>query len=257
MKWVIIAIVLVAIAALVYKFLPDIYAMRGNIAYGKSETDKALKLYQKACRTNRAGAGVKAKYAILVLRDKRPDEAERLFNEIILDKAIPEKQKAMVRQYRCMAYIKQGRIDEAYEETTELLESYKTSDLYAIAGYVMILAKKPAEDILNLCSEAYEYNDENRDIADNYALALIMSGEYARAVEICDMVIEKHERFPEGHYHKALALCKMGDFDQAADELDALDDCEFKYLTTVGDTEIEQLRNEIACKNGKELSENA
>lgn len=244
-KWIIAAAAAAIIA--VYFFLPGIYAFRGLIAYEKSGIDEALKLYEKAYKTGRASIKAQIRYAILCLKSGNPEKSEKLFDEIIRSPKLENNKKNMAKQYRCMAYIKLGKIQDALEDSRELLEKYKTSDLYAIVGYCMILAKEPADKLLSFCLEAYDYNCDNRDIADNYAVALTKAGQYEKAVDICDKVIEQNKYFPEGHYHKAAALLKLGKIEEAIKELDALDDCDFKYLTTVSDDDIENLRH--LCEN--------
>jgi tetratricopeptide (TPR) repeat protein len=238
-------IVLAAVLVLIYMLLPNIYAFRGSFAYEKSGLEAAVRLYEKAYKTNRASVSAKLNYALLVLRDERPEEAEKIFNEIVLNPGVPDKKKNAARQYRCMAYIKQERPEEALEDSLELLERYKNSDLYAIAGYAMIMSQKPLSDIMDFCSEAYEYNEDNRDIADNYAVALIMSENYKEAVTVCDKVIKKYRFFPEGHYHKALALVNLEKGSDASDELELLEDCDFNYMTTFDDDDVEKLKQRI------------
>ena len=240
MTWIIAVLIIAAI--LIFIFLPEIYAFKGLIAYQKQGAEESLRLYEKAYNTKRASAKTKIRYAILCLKNADPQKSERLLSEIIASPKIKQNQKNMAKQYRCMAYIKEGKSKEALEDSKELLEKYKTSDLYAIIGYCMALENEPADSLLAFCGEAYDYNSDNRDIADNYAVALAKSGDYEKAIEICDEVIENNPHFPEGHFHKAAALAKLGHFDEASEELDALDDCDFKYLTTVSDEDIEKLR---------------
>lgn len=241
-KWL---IVLLAAIVVLYICLPRIYSFRGLAAYGKGEEDEALKLYEKAYKTGRASVKAKINYALIALKAAQLEQAEKIFDEIIVSPKIKEEQKKSARQYRCMAYIKQNKSKQALDEAMELLEVYKTSDLYAIAGYAMALEGEDADKLLAFCTEAYEYNADNRDIADNYAVALIKAGEYTKAVEICGDIIEKYEDFPEGHFHKAQALTGMGRFDMATEELELLDKCNFKYMTTVSEKEIEQLKKYI------------
>ncbi len=236
-----IVLALVIVIVFVFFMLPNIYASRGSSAYRKGDLAKATMLYKKAYDTKRASLVVKLNYAQIVLRDGRPEEAEKIFDEILLDPKLVANKKNMVRQCRCMAYIKQNKAEQAIAEAEELLATYKNSELYAIIGYAMILAERPKEETLKVCEEAYEYNEDNRDIADNYALALINAQEYEEAIEVCDKVIKSNRFFPEGRYHKALALSKLGRLEQMHEELDLLEDCDFGYLTTVTDEEIDAL----------------
>lgn len=244
MTWIIAA--LAAAIVLLFIFLPNIYSFKGLVAYQKQGAEEALRFYEKAYNTKRASVKTKIRYAILCLKNAHPEKSEQLLNEIISSPKAKNSQKNMARQYRCMAYLKEDKTGEALEESRELLEKYKTSDLYAIVGYCMALENEPCDKLLELCSEAYDYNADNRDIADNYAVALIRNGENEKAVEICNDVIENDRYFPEGHFHKAEALLNLGKFDEAEEELDALDDCDFKYLTTISGEDISKLREKCA-----------
>lgn len=235
-------IAIFAAAVAVFALLPGIYAFRALSAYAKRDVEKSLELYEKAYKTGRASQKAKINYALVALRSGEPERAEKIFDEIIASPKAKEAVKNSAKQYRCLAYIKLDRCDEALAEARELLEKYKNSDLYAVAGYAMSLTAAPDGELLKFCEEAYDYNGDNRDIADNLAVALVRVGEYQKAVDICDEVIEGNKYFPEGHFHKARALFAMGKYADVLEELEALEDCDFKYMTTVSDEEIAELR---------------
>lgn len=244
--WIWIAAAL-AVVFIAYRLIPNFYAARGTIAYEKDGVEAALKFYEKAYNTKRASAAAVLNYALLLLKSGQPKEAETVFTQLVLTPELALKKKNAAKQYRCIAYIKQGKVEDAMEDCEELLGMYKNSDLYGIAGYAMLLSDKPAEEKFSFCREAYQYNSDNRDIADNYAAALILLGKYERALTIADIVIEKNKYFPEGHYHKALALAGLGKNEEARRELDFLEECDFKYLTTVTDEEIDALKNRVCA----------
>lgn len=240
--WLLAAVVIIFI---IYRLLPNIYALRGSIAYEKDGLEAALKMYEKAYNTHRASAAALLNYALLLLRSGKPAEAEWVFNEIVLNPSLVDKKKNAAKQYRCLSYIKQGKLDDALEDCAELLAMYKNSDLYAVAGYAMLLSDKDISEKLDICREAYEYNADKRDIADNYAAALILAKDYQKALEISEDVIKENKYFPEGHYHKALALAGLGRAKEAEAELDFLEECDFSYLTTVTEEDIKAARAEI------------
>ena len=243
--------ILILIIFLLYKFLPSIYAFRSSVAYQKQNTDTALKYLKKAVDTGRASYTLKLRYALMLLRSGKPEDALQNFNLILIDPKSGSKEKNTAKQYRCMAYIKLGNIEDALEESTELLGKIKSSELYAIAGYAMTLSGKENKEILEFCEEAYKYNPDNRDIADNYAVALIGSNQFKKAIEVCDKIIEKNRFFPEGHFHKAQSLYNQGKTKEASDELELLEDCDFSYLTTVTNDDIDELTKLISEKEGE------
>lgn len=243
--WILILILFVA--SMIYQ-MPNIYAIMGNKAFDKKDMKKALKLYEKAYKIKRAQLGVKINYAVLVMRDERYSDALKIFEEILAKPKLAEVHRNMVRQYRCIANLKQGNVEEALREAEELSAKYENSELYSILGYAMILAKKPTEEILALCEKAYEYNEDNRDIADNYAIALYLSGRYEESIKISDEVIRRNRFFPESRYHKALALVKLGREKEAVEEMELLEDCDFGYMTTITNEEIDTLREKLGME---------
>lgn len=245
--WLWIVILVLFVVSMIYQ-IPNIYAIMGNKAFDKKDMKKALRLYQKAYKIKRAQLGVKINYAVLVMRDERYDDAEKIFDEILSSPKLNTVQKNMVRQFRCMSFLKQGKVEEALKEAEDLSSQYENTELYSILGYAMILAKKPADEVLALCEKAYEYNEDNRDILDNYAIALYQVGRYEESVKICDEVIRKNRFFPESRYHKALALIELGRKNEAIEEMELLEDCDFGYMTTISDEEIDLLREKLGME---------
>lgn len=235
-------------AVVIYVCLPGIYSLKALFAYTKQDTEKAIKLYEKAYKTGRASEKSKIYYALITLRNAEPEKAVKIFNEVISSPKAKETFKNSAKQYRCLAYIKSGDAKTALEDSQELLSKYKNTDLYATVGYAMALNTVDPSELLKFCEEAYEYNGDSRDIADNYAVALIKSGNYSKAIEICNEVIEKDNYFPEGHFHKAQALVALEKFEDALGELEMLEDCDFKYMSTVSEEDAENLRQQAKGK---------
>ena len=71
---------------------------------------------------------------------------------------------------------------------------------------------------------------------------------YEEAVKICDEVIRRNRFFPESRYHKALALVELGREKEAIEEMELLEDCDFGYMTTVTDEEIDELREKLGME---------
>ena len=153
MKWI---LLLVLILAFIWWMLPTIFTIIGNKSYHDKSLSEALKWYRRAYKTGRMAVSTKMAYGLLLLRNGQPEDAERLLSAVILDKKIKPQKKSPARSYRCMAYVKQGRISEAYEEMTELLETHKSSLNYALGGYIMALTNCPPKDLLAFCDEAYD-----------------------------------------------------------------------------------------------------
>ncbi|MBE7044173.1 MAG: tetratricopeptide repeat protein [Ruminococcaceae bacterium] len=242
MKWI---IILLLILGLLWYLLPTVLTVLGNRAYHDKSLREALKWYQRAYKTGRMSPMTKMAYGLLILRDGRPEDAERLLSAVISDRKIKPEKKAPARAYRAMAYVKQGKIEDAYEEMQELLETNKSSLTYSLAGYIMALTDCPAEQLLAFCEEAYDYNADERDIADNLAVACLKCGDAARAAELCEDLMEDYPDFTEGYYHAAQAYAALGDFPKAKQCLDKIADCRRSYMTTVSEDEISGLAERI------------
>ena len=57
-------------------------------------------------------------------------------------------------------------------------------------GYFKILKEPMSDDTFNFCCEAYDYADDNRDICDNMLICYYNRGEYEKAKEISDIILE-------------------------------------------------------------------
>ncbi len=228
-----------------YKYLPDICAVMGSRAYVDKGINPALRWYRRALATKRASDKIKISYALLLLRTGSPEAAEKQFDEVIVSKSAKAEDKRAAKQYRCMAYCKEGRMDEAMEDATALFAEVKNTLTYGIMGYFMHLLDAPTEETLALCEEGYSYNSDDRDITDNLVLALIRCGELERAKELAASLRENHPHFVEAYYHSALIEQKLGNNEAAREYLSHIPDCKRTYLTTISEEEISALSKEV------------
>ncbi|MBS7298979.1 MAG: tetratricopeptide repeat protein [Eubacteriales bacterium] len=242
--WLGLAVTLAAIIYLVIKNLPSIYALLGTRAYASNNIHTALNWYRKALATHRAGNQIKINYAMTLLRTGDPEKAEEEFDSIINSSTASDADKRSARQYRCMAYIKQGLADKAMSEAKELFAEAKTTITYGIMGYFMQLVDTPDDELLALCEEAYDYNSNDRDIIDNLIVALIRNNQLTRAAELAEELRENHPSFVEAFYHSAMIELKLGNKEEARKHLAHTPECRRSYLTTVSEEEIALLAKE-------------
>lgn len=242
--WLGLAASLVFIIYAGYRYLPNLLAVKGNTCYAKNNLEGAEKWYKRAISTGRADDKLVTAYALLQMRMGMPQEAERQLDAIIRKKSAKPEDKFAAKQYRCMAYCKQGRMDEAMADAKELFSESKTTLTYGIMGYFMHLSGASLDETLALCAEAYDYNCDDRDIVDNYLLALIRHGDYNRAAELSDSLIENHPAFVEAYYHGAMLQLKLGNKEKAREYLAKIPECRRTYMTTVSEEEISALAKE-------------
>ena len=225
-----------------YKFLPAALKYSAIRALTNGRNDKAVSRYKRASELFGGNKQYKIEYALVLMRLGEYKNAEIELNTIILDRSLPQKNKISAKTYRAMAYLKQGRKEEAIEDMEELFETAKTTITYGLMGYLKQL-DGAAE--LDLCKEAYEYNSDDRDICDNLLVAYIRTGDYENADKIASDLREKFPYFLEGFYHSALLELKKGNKEAAAEYLDETENCRTSSLTTVSKEDIEKLRKEI------------
>lgn len=235
----------IGLAITAYCLMPNIYAFNGNKAFSDGDLEAANKWYSRCIGTGRASDGLKLAYAFLLLRSGKPVESERVLNEIARKKTAKPEDKLRARQYRCMAYCKQNRMDEAMEEAQELFRDYKTTMTYGIMGYFMLLTNAPIDETVKLCEEACAYNSDDRDILDNMALAYYRAGELKKAQEYTEKLMETSPTFVEAFYHGALVENKLGNKDKAREYLAKIPECKRSYMTTVSQEEIDALATEV------------
>lgn len=241
-----VAATVIFILYVLYTNRAALYARKGNEAFNKNDQKKALEYYKKAYDTQAASANIMITYGILLLRNAYPSEAVTVFNMAVAKSNGKNEVKNKAKQYRALAYFKMGNTQDAMEEAEELFENYKNTVSYALICYLKLATNAPAEETLALCKEAYDYNSDERDICDNLALSYIVNGEYDKAKEILNNLLEKEPEFTEAYYHMALACAKSGEKEKAKELLSEIEDkCTRTYMTTVSKEEIEELKTQL------------
>lgn len=236
-------ILLFAAAYGIYSYIPSFYSYKGNVAFTKDDLEETRRWYEKAYNCKNANINIKNAYAFVLLKCGEPKMAEDVLDLLLINKYIPAAKRNAARQTRCMAVYKQGRLDDAIEECKELFETYKNTAMYGMLGYFKIL--KGEDDILDFCLEAYDYNSDDRDILDNLCIAYYQAGEYDKAREISDTLIEKEPSFVEGFYHRALIEEKCGNIELAKKMAMEIKDCKRSYMTTISEDEIKDLNKRL------------
>ena len=149
---------------------------RANAEYNNGNTKLALEYYKKAITKGKPTYTTLINYSMMLLRCGEPEKALDEINEVLSALRLSLGTKQRAKQVRSIINYKLGNIDEAYEEALEIYEDgYTVSLMRGLLGLLMLTAEKDLNKVLNFCEEAYDYDSDNRDIADNYLLALINS----------------------------------------------------------------------------------
>ena len=190
--WLGLAITAVLLIYTVYTKLPNFYAIYANKLFSENDSQGAIKWYKRAIKTGRASDNLKLAYSMLLLRTGFPKDAQAQLDLLASSKTVTPQIKSQAKQYRCLAYYKQGRMDEAMEDAKELFSEMKNTITYGIMGLFMLLTDAPIDETVELCEEACDYNSDDRDILDNMALAYYRAGRYEEAKECTDRLTGEH-----------------------------------------------------------------
>ena len=244
--WLGIAAIVLLLLYGLYTVLPTIYEINGNRAFAAGNYEASKAWYKKAYDTHRSKVRTRITYSAILLRTGDNDEAETVLNAIIRAKGAKPDVKNHAKQQRCMVYCKQGRMDEAMEEAMELFENgYKNTAMYGMIGYFKLLRGDDIDETTKFCEEALEYNDDDRDIMDNLSICYYKKGEYEKAKELSDKIIESNPTFVEAYFHGAQIAEKLGNYKTALEYLDKIPECTRSFMTTVSEDEIAALRGGV------------
>lgn len=234
-----VTVAILAIAA--YLLWPGYTLGRANAEFNKGNTEGALMRYKKVMNSGRAKVDAYVNYAIILMRTGNADEALEVINRVLKIKRERILQ-CNAKQTRAMINYRLGNLEEAKEEVDELFdEGFKTSATYSLMGYLMLVLGYPLEDTLKVCEEAYDYDDECRDIVDNLEVCCFKMGNLDRAKELSDKLTEKSPEFVEAFYHGAELYEALGDMDRAKQYALHLSDCKRSVMTTITEAEQEAL----------------
>ena len=238
------AIILFAI----YRSLPVIMQFKSRKYTMDGDFKSARDILAKAVSRPNATDDVKMEYSYILMRTGQFEEAEQVINNI-LSKRVDNNLRGRAILQRCLCYYKQNNLSEALEDAYSLYnEGFRSMTLYGLLGYFKVLENPRSEETFKFCLEAYDYASDDRDICDNLLICYYNRGEYQKAKEISDSVLENNPKFVEAWYHGAQIDVKLGDYKSAKEKLDMIDDCNRSYMTTISVEEVENLMNEVTQK---------
>ena len=130
----------------------------------------------------------------------------------------------MVRQYMANAYHVNGNVDRAIAEYEKVIEQYPNSSaaLNNLA-WLYFQEKNDNERAIGLARRAYELSPDNVEILDTYGWLLVETGSLQQGFVLLNKAARATDNLSI-HYHLAVALARMGERDNAIDELKRLID---------------------------------
>ena len=231
------AALLIAVAVLVWnrrallltQLASQEYYIRGNVKKGE-------KLYQMAYKTGLMNAQSKISYSSFCLRENRFDKGRRLLNEVINSSRTSTEDKINAKHNLAVLTWKEGNLEDAIKIATIVHKQMPSTNTYGTLG-VLFLEKAKQEknytETLEFLLEAYEYNEDDKTIADNLGELYYVTGQYAKAKEIYSKLLQKPFFTPMPYYNYALVLKKMGDIDGARENFEKALNSRFTSVLTV------------------------
>lgn len=242
--WLGIAAFIIYIAVLIYFFRALIYSILGSRKYSLGLTDEALKWFKRAHDTKRAGVRISVSYAYILLKNAEPVKSEEILQQIL--NSNPNSQDVpYIRSILALVLWKKGELDPAIDMLQEVIQVYKTTSVYGSLGYLLIL-KGDAEEALQFNLEAYDYNSSDKIIQDNLGQCYYLLGQYDKAREIFEALLDKAPAFPEPYYNYGLVLLELGEPEKALENMKTALSRKFSYLSSVTAKEIEAKIKELS-----------
>lgn len=239
-----VAVLLLAAAYIAYRLYPRLIAAKGQRAFANGDYETA-KLYNEKAYP-RMNFNQRVSYAYMLIRMGEYDRALEILDAYIRLRNLDPKDKNTAKRQRCLAYYKLGRYHEALREAEEVRDAgYTTNNLYGLMGMLMLVLNKDINETTKLCEEAYDYDEDDRDIQDNVAICYYLQGDYEMAKEINGYVREENPEFIEGWYHGAQIAVKRGEYREARNMLDKISGCNRTEMTTISVEAVDTLSKEI------------
>jgi tetratricopeptide (TPR) repeat protein len=245
-----VVLILGGLIYLAYRYYPDICEVIGRLAYGRTgNLDAGIRWLERAEKTDRAKPKTTNAYAFLILKSGDMERAEAIVDDL-LNRNLPDGDRHRAETTYALILWKRGQLEEAIELLeTALSENFRTSNLYASLGY-MLLEKGDLQRAMEVNVEAYDYDDDNTVILDNFATTYLRHGEVEKAERIYAQLMQKNPHFPEAYYGYAQLLLAQ---DRERDALHAMDQAlakDFSFLSTVTREQVEQARQKLASHLG-------
>lgn len=211
--------------------------------YVKGNADKGEKLYRMAYKTGLMTADCKISYSSFCLRENRFEKGRRLLNEVINSSRTTSADKLNAKHNLAVLTWKEGNLDEAVSLLEIVHKQIPATNTYGTLG-VLYLEKvkqdKNYSDVLDFMLEAYDYNDSDKTIADNLGELYLLMGEYEKAKEVYDKLLEQELFTPMPYYNYGLVLKNLGDTEGAKASFEKALNCRFTSVITVTKEMVQQ-----------------
>lgn len=241
------------LAVYVFVKLPEFYMLSGNSKYNKGDRAGGLALMEKAYKTGKLNSNMIIFYAYCLIRENKEADAQEVLDKYIASGKGSKEELCRAKHHKAIMLRNMGSISQAFETIKEVHAERPATDTYGTMGllYVDMAKNDPSlqEEALSFLKEAYDYNGDDRTIADNLAQMYSAAGLIDEAVDIYSKLVSSKPASPTPYYHYGCLLEKSGDFENAEEMFNRALRYPFTGVTAIKRCDVE---NALARLDGKE-----
>jgi tetratricopeptide (TPR) repeat protein len=230
---------------LLYKSRGEIFAHIGNVQYMKGNEEKAYLWIGKATKFKDCKPNVLTAFAFLKLKKNEVEDAERILQKVIDSNAQKHDQNKAKATMGLVDW-KKGRLYFAINNLEKIYEEYKNTTLYHYLGFLYTL-KGDLEVAYEFNKEAYDYNNSNQFILNNFAYVNFLKMNYEEAESLYKKLIDKSPNFLEPYYYYGLVLIDKGQKSEGKKFIEKSLEYKKSFFTEITEEEIklklEQLKS--------------
>jgi tetratricopeptide (TPR) repeat protein len=237
--------VLISIFIMIQLFLSRsfIYLIIANNNYSKRNKTTAFQWYERAAKAERNRPKAKSIYGYILIKEGHVEESDKVLSSIDKSKLTIKEESQFKLTYALVKW-KQGKLDEAISLVEDVHKKYKYSTAYESLGYLLIL-KGDYDKALEYNLEAYDYDNSNNVIVDNLAESYFYLGDYDKAYDLYEKLIEKNPTFREPYYYYGLILAKKEKAEEALQMLEKALTMKASFLSDLSNVRIQEAIDSI------------
>lgn len=200
-------------------FFANMKGQKAMVAHGKSEYQKALKLYEEAYADGMDQPRLLRGYSVLLIRTRQFDKALEVLKKMEKMPLQPKDKVDMHINYAIILWQK-GHLDRAMEVLDDVFRHNKSGAVYSIIGYLKI-EEGNAQEALAFNTAALEYDDQDPVFLDNMAQTYYrLLGDKASAKPYFEKALELKPEAIDTNYFLALYAIEAGEYTKAREYLE-------------------------------------
>ncbi|MCK5811955.1 MAG: hypothetical protein KAG94_03600 [Clostridiales bacterium] len=207
----------VLLAYIIFRFFDEkdkISAYYGKKAYLKGHYKKAVKLYKRAFKTNKAEPKVCISYCYSLLITGQTNKADEILSLIKNMKNIEEISSQILICEKLILYKGENRLIKAIMDLERVEQDLKNTSYHNILEKLYI-ENSDFKKAKIFGEQAYKYNKEDVHIIENLLRAYCLLEDYERAVKVIPILLKKKPFTDNAFYYMGLAYEKNNKLEKA------------------------------------------